>query len=100
LKLPSSFRAAVTLGPKVTKDRLTQGCMRMRKLGNGHSVVFFAPIEVDQSIRSAVKKADASDVDVADILHWTMLETCTDIQMRASHWSQQGSDFKERRSAW
>jgi hypothetical protein len=25
LKLPSGFRAAVTLGPKVTKDRLTQG---------------------------------------------------------------------------
>jgi hypothetical protein len=25
LKLPSNFRAAVTLGPKVTKDRLTQG---------------------------------------------------------------------------
>ncbi|KAJ8582912.1 hypothetical protein M405DRAFT_749505, partial [Rhizopogon salebrosus TDB-379] len=52
VKLPSGFRAAVTLGPKVTKDRLTQGCMRMRKLGNGHSVVFFAPIEVDRSIRS------------------------------------------------
>lgn len=25
LKLPSDFRAAVTLGPKVTKDRLVQG---------------------------------------------------------------------------
>ena len=25
LKLPSGFRAAVTLGPKVTKDRLAQG---------------------------------------------------------------------------
>jgi hypothetical protein len=72
----------------------------MRKLGNGHSVVFFAPIEVDRSIRSAAKKADAGDVDVADILHWAMLETCTDIQMRASHWSQQGSDFEMRRSAW
>ncbi|KAF8545715.1 hypothetical protein OG21DRAFT_1383420, partial [Imleria badia] len=51
LKFPSGFRAAVTLGPKVTKDRLVQGCMRMRKLGHGHSVMFFAPLEVDQSIR-------------------------------------------------
>lgn len=25
LKLPSNFRAAVTLGPKMTKDRLVQG---------------------------------------------------------------------------
>ncbi|KAG1750341.1 uncharacterized protein EDB91DRAFT_1303212 [Suillus paluster] len=100
VKLPSGFRAAVTLGPKVTKDRLTQGCMRMRKLGNGHSAMFFAPTEVDRSIRSATQKADTDTVDVADILHWAMLETCLDIQMRASHWIQQGSDFNARYSAW
>ncbi|KAG1750373.1 uncharacterized protein EDB91DRAFT_1243950 [Suillus paluster] len=100
VKLPSGFRAAVTLGPKVTKDRLTQGCMRMRKLGNGHSVMFFAPTEVDRNIRSATQKADSDDVDVADILHWAMVETCLDIQMRASHWVQQGSDFNARHSAW
>ncbi|KAG1853153.1 hypothetical protein DFJ58DRAFT_396412 [Suillus subalutaceus] len=100
VKLPSGFRAAVTLGPKVTKDRLTQGCMRMRKLGNGHSVMFFAPTEVDRNIRSATHKTDTDDVDVADILHWAMLETCLDIQMRAFHWVQQGSDFNARHSAW
>ncbi|KAG2119627.1 uncharacterized protein F5147DRAFT_795623 [Suillus discolor] len=100
VKLPSGFRAAVTLGPKVTKDRLTQGCMRMRKLGNGHSVMFFAPTEVDRSIRSATQKADTDRVDIADILHWAMLETCLDIQVRASHWVQQGSDFSIRHSAW
>ncbi|KAG1894556.1 uncharacterized protein F5891DRAFT_1152294 [Suillus fuscotomentosus] len=100
VKLPSGFRAAVTLGPKVTKDRLTQGCMRMRKLGNGHSVMFFAPTEVDRSIRSATQKADTDRVDVTDILHWSMLETCLDIQMRAFHWVQQGSDFNARHSAW
>jgi hypothetical protein len=72
----------------------------MRKLGNGHSVVFFAPIEVDRSIRLAAQKVDADGIDVADILHWAMLETCADIQMRASHWIQQGSDYKMRHSAW
>ncbi|TDL14074.1 hypothetical protein BD410DRAFT_867020, partial [Rickenella mellea] len=40
LKLPRTSRAAVTLGPKVTKDRLLQGCMRMRGLEAGHSVMF------------------------------------------------------------
>ncbi|KAG2357480.1 hypothetical protein BDR07DRAFT_1490680 [Suillus spraguei] len=100
VKLPSGFRAAVTLGPKVTKDRLTQGCMRMRKLGNGHSVMFFAPTEVDRSIRSAAQKTHTDNIDVTDILHWAMLETCLDIQMRAFHWVQQGSDFSTRHSAW
>ncbi|KAG2129503.1 uncharacterized protein EDB93DRAFT_118250 [Suillus bovinus] len=100
VKLPSGFRAAVTLGPKVTKDRLTQGCMRMRKLGNGHSVMFFAPTEVDRSIRLATQMADTDRLDVANILHWAMLETCLDIQMRSFHWVQQGSDFNTRHSAW
>jgi hypothetical protein len=72
----------------------------MRKLGNGHSVMFFAPTDVDRSIRSATQKADTDDVDVADILHWAMLETCLDIQMRAFNWVQQGSDFNARHSAW
>ncbi|KAH7902811.1 hypothetical protein BJ138DRAFT_1021495, partial [Hygrophoropsis aurantiaca] len=51
VKLPSGFRAAVTLGPKLAKDRLIQGCMRMRKLGKGHSIMFFASTEVDCAIR-------------------------------------------------
>ncbi|KAG1739525.1 hypothetical protein EDB19DRAFT_2025088 [Suillus lakei] len=100
VKLPYGFRAAVTLGPKVTKDRLAQGCMRMRKLGNGQSVMFFAPAEVDRSIRSATQKADTDGVDVPDILHWAMLETCNDIEMRALSWIQQRSDFNTRHSAW
>ncbi|KAG1750378.1 uncharacterized protein EDB91DRAFT_1303342 [Suillus paluster] len=100
VKLPSGSRAAVMLGPKVTKDRLTQGCMRMRKLGNGHSVMFFAPTEVDRGIRSATQKADADGVNVVDILHWAMLETCLDIEIRRSHWVQQRSEFNARNSAW
>jgi hypothetical protein len=72
----------------------------MRKLGNGHSIMFFAPIEVDRSIREVAQKSDANDVDIADILHWVMLETCADIQMRAPHWGQQGSDFRTRHLAW
>jgi len=38
VKLPAGFRAAVTLGPRVTKDRLAQGCMCMRLLGAGHTI--------------------------------------------------------------
>ncbi|KAG2114212.1 uncharacterized protein F5147DRAFT_758921 [Suillus discolor] len=100
VKLPHGFRAAVTLGPKVTKDRLMQGCMRMRKLGHGQSVMFFAPAEIDRSIRSAAQKADDDPVNVSDILHWAMLETSNDIEMRTLSWIQQRSDFNTRHSAW
>ncbi|KAH7882701.1 hypothetical protein F5I97DRAFT_1984211, partial [Phlebopus sp. FC_14] len=100
IKFPTGFRAAVTLGPKVTKDRLTQGCMRMRKLGHGHSVMFFAPREVDQSIRAAASKSQSDSIDVVDILRWTILETCDEIQQRAPQWAQHGVDHNSRYEAW
>ncbi|KAK6601220.1 hypothetical protein H4I96_06561 [Botrytis cinerea] len=34
LRLPQDYRAAVTLGNNLTKDRLVQACMRMRKLAH------------------------------------------------------------------
>ncbi|KAG1873801.1 hypothetical protein F4604DRAFT_1765091 [Suillus subluteus] len=100
VKLPQGFRAAVTLGPKVTKDRLVQGCMRMRKLGHDHSVMFFAPPEIDRSIRAVNNKHDNEDIHVSDILVWAMSETCSDIQHRSSQWLQHGKDYRSRHSAW
>ncbi|KAG2744148.1 hypothetical protein P692DRAFT_20809618 [Suillus brevipes Sb2] len=101
VRLPRGFRAAVTLGPKVTKDRLVQGCMRMRKLGHGHTVMFFAPPEVDRSIREVNRReSNEGNIKVSDILVWAMTETCSDIQHRASQWLQHGEDYKSRHSAW
>ncbi|KAG9310892.1 hypothetical protein JVU11DRAFT_8750 [Chiua virens] len=100
INFPSGFRAAVTLGPKVTKDRLVQGCMRMRKLGHGHSIMFFAPLEVDRRIRYVAGKIPSSTISAMDILHWAIRETCEDIQQRAPHWAQQGMDHASRHDVW
>ncbi|KAI6003018.1 hypothetical protein EDD15DRAFT_2385567 [Pisolithus albus] len=100
IKFPAGFRAAVTLGPKVTKDRLTQGCMRMRKLGRSHSVMFFAPLEVDRSIRDAARKSGADVIHSSDILLRAMGETCAEIQNSAPYWAQQGRDHTLRYGAW
>ncbi|KAF8435344.1 hypothetical protein L210DRAFT_3409224, partial [Boletus edulis BED1] len=80
IRFPHGFRAVVTLGYKVTKDRLVQGiCMRMRKLGHGHSVVFFAPLEVDHRIRGLVSKDNPStSITTTEILHWAIHETWND----------------------
>ncbi|CUA68377.1 NADH-ubiquinone oxidoreductase chain 5 [Rhizoctonia solani] len=98
LKLPKETRALVTLGPKVTKDRLLQGCMRMRKLGNGQSVVFAAPPEVDNQVRSAAPKPidPEASIDALDVLRWAMLKTCDDLQRHVSQWAQQGIEFGQR----
>ncbi|KAG2087459.1 uncharacterized protein F5147DRAFT_588110 [Suillus discolor] len=100
ISFPQGFRAAVTLGPKVTKDRLVQGCMRMRKLGCGHSVMFFAPPEVDRNIRAVNNKGDTEDIHVSDILVWAMTETCSDIQHHTPQWIQHGMDYRSRNRSW
>ncbi|KAJ4467172.1 hypothetical protein C8J55DRAFT_439106 [Lentinula edodes] len=101
LKLPIKSRAAVTLGPKVTKDRLIQGCMRMRKLGYGQSVIFFAPSEIDRAIRDLRREVSRdANVHTVDILRWSMYETCKDIAHHVPHWAEQGWDYLRRRKAW
>ena len=72
----------------------------MRKLGHGHSVMFFAPLEVDRSIRSAASKGPSDVVDTTDILQWAIRETCDDIQHRTPHWAQQGMDHTSRYAVW
>ncbi|KAK7027537.1 hypothetical protein VNI00_015171 [Paramarasmius palmivorus] len=111
LKLPTNSRAAVTLGPKVTKDRLIQGCMRMRKLGFGQSLIFFAPDEIDRSIRKSRPAQShhgggtravplSRPVHTEDILRWAIYETCRDIIHHLPHWAEQGWDYLRRRQAW
>jgi hypothetical protein len=72
----------------------------MRKLGHSHSIMFFAPLEVDRNIRSVANKGPLDEIDTTDILQWAIRETCNDIQQRAPHWAQQGMDHQARYNAW
>ncbi|KAI0297839.1 hypothetical protein B0F90DRAFT_1811021 [Multifurca ochricompacta] len=99
LKLPRGTRAAVTLGPKTDNDA---GCMRMRQLGKGQSVMFFAPGEVDRRIRNLIPSEGGPcyRVDVLDILRWAMHETCEDTRHHLPHWAEQGLDHHKRFAAY
>ncbi|KAH8792932.1 hypothetical protein DL96DRAFT_1828817 [Flagelloscypha sp. PMI_526] len=99
LKLPRTWKAAVTLGKKMTKDRLAQGCMRMRRLGEGQTLMFIAPKDIDFSIRRAVGKIQ-NPPTVRDIVYWSMLETCKDIERNAPGWAHQGRDYLARSQAF
>ncbi|KAI0076422.1 hypothetical protein K474DRAFT_1755904 [Panus rudis PR-1116 ss-1] len=98
LRLPVGTRAAVTLGPKVTKDRLVQGCMRMRLLGRGHSVMFFAPPEIDRSIRAIGRVLPARSIEAKHIIDWSIHESIEDIKRNVPHWAQQGVEFERRKA--
>ena len=96
LKLPVNTRAAVTLGPRLVKDKLVQGkssplrfrvplttspiaCMRLRKLGQGQSLIFVAPPEVHQSIINITGKP-GGDIDGYDVVAWSLEQSCLSIE--------------------
>ncbi|KAL3446142.1 hypothetical protein BJX65DRAFT_296583 [Aspergillus insuetus] len=103
LRLPTNYRAAVTLGAHLTKDRLVQACMRMRKLGRGQSVVFFIPRDIEQKIRvhrCQESSSSSANITVADVISWAITETCADLRKAVPLWLRQGLRFTEHRTLW
>jgi len=74
----------------------------MRQLGKGHSVVFFAPGEVDRRIRGLIPDgiAPGTRVRVLDVIRWAIHETCEDISHYLPYWAHQGLDHHKRFAAY
>ncbi|RSL41729.1 hypothetical protein CEP54_015726 [Fusarium duplospermum] len=102
LRLPTNYRAAVTLGANLTKDRLVQACMRMRKLGKGQSVVFCIPRKIKQKIHRLTGRVQAGsfDLTVSDVLCWAISETCQSLRREVPLWLTQGIRFDHQRRLW
>ncbi|KAF7592481.1 hypothetical protein BBP40_000216 [Aspergillus hancockii] len=100
LKLPANYRAAVTLGAGITKDKLVQACMRMRKLGKGQSVIFCIPDEIKFKILALPNKCSRSSIDVSDVLRWAVSETWVDIRRSMPLWAAQGKRYVHQCRLW
>ena len=79
-KFPRDFRAALTLGNGLTKDRFVQAAMRMRQLGTAHSLTFWSSHEVHQQILALTaysrrQKTINETVNLIDILRWVYKNT-------------------------
>ncbi|GKU07943.1 unnamed protein product [Fusarium langsethiae] len=102
LRLPTNYRAAVTLGANLTKDRLVQACMRMRKLGKGQTVVFCIPREIEQKILQLLgqESSGSYNITVFDVLCWAIEETSQNMRRELPLWFTQGIRFCQQRSLW
>lgn len=89
LAIPMGSHAAVTLGPRLVKDRLVQACMRLRYLGNGHSLCFVSPTEVHASMCDLMGYTDTNGFTSFEVLAWCMEQTCQALEiarpLRAMH---------------
>ncbi|KAH7309856.1 hypothetical protein B0I35DRAFT_379484 [Stachybotrys elegans] len=100
LKLPRDYRAAVTLGANLTKDRLVQACNRLRELGKGQAVTFCIPEEIETKIRQSFETDQGRNLSVSDVLTWSIRETWKDIRRSIPLWAMQGRNFARQRELW
>ncbi|KAL7940125.1 hypothetical protein V8C42DRAFT_356457 [Trichoderma barbatum] len=101
LRLPAYYQAAVTLGANLTKDKLVQACMRMRKLGKGQSVIFCIPKEIEQKIlMQRSSELSSENITVSDVLRWSISETWLDLRRSVPLWLAQGVRFYEQDAMW
>ncbi|EME77662.1 uncharacterized protein MYCFIDRAFT_84294 [Pseudocercospora fijiensis CIRAD86] len=100
LKLPSTYRAALTLGANLTKDRLVQAAMRMRKLAKGQTLVFAISEEIQAKILECTSKSEPSDITVEDVLFWSMKETHVEVRRNMPLWAVQGERFVRQEKIW
>ncbi|KAK3669652.1 hypothetical protein LTR78_010469 [Recurvomyces mirabilis] len=100
LKLPRDYRAAVILGPHVTKDRLVQACMRMRQLGKGQTLAFCVPDEVRLEMEEMMAAVPNTSLGVEEILKWAIMETQSDIRRSTPLWAVQGRRFLTHEKIW
>ncbi|KAI1615196.1 hypothetical protein EDD36DRAFT_432369 [Exophiala viscosa] len=97
-QFPDRFQAGVLLGPGLLKDSLAQACMRMRKLAVSQSVTFFAPPEVDNSIRALLKDPPVS-LDSSHVLRWAINQSCQALKGQTMIWTLRGLLHSRRRVA-
>lgn len=74
--------------------------MRMRKLGKGQSVMFCGPMEVENKILSSCDKPEYANIEVADVLQWSIAQTCIHTKRCVPLWATQGIRYQRRHTAW
>lgn len=74
--------------------------MRMRKLGNGHTVMFCGPPEIDRQIMAIAQENHRNTITVRDVLYWSMQETCHNARKLLPIWAKQGINYQTHLAAW
>ena len=97
LPLPATARAAVSLGPLLTKDRLIQACMRLRKLGQGQTLMYLAPPEVHKQIAQLSRK-DEEELDGYPVVAWALEQSCRTIEKSQPLKILQGLQYHHRQT--
>ncbi|POM75680.1 LOW QUALITY PROTEIN: Hypothetical protein PHPALM_7182 [Phytophthora palmivora] len=95
MKLLPNAAAVLTLGPKLTKDKLMQGAGRMRQLGCNQTLWIASFDEVAQSVLQTSEHSEESALTTLDVLNWVMDNTKTESVRGLLEWAGNGIHFRK-----
>jgi hypothetical protein len=128
LKIPPPSRACVTLCAGITRDKMVQACMRMRLLGKGHTISFYASDEASYGIKALLLRAEHeleflmedsieqnqspsiedqpisssqdenSKLGSADVMRWVCENSAKFEEDGLVHWSASGLNYIQRKA--
>lgn len=99
LKFPLNWKACVTLSGDITRDKTVQACMRMRLLGKGHSIKFWASFEADLRIRETCKLSTDSHPSNEHVIQF-ICENSKKFEIENTvHWASAAHNYTKKLAA-
>lgn len=99
LKFPRDIRACVTLCGGITRDKTVQACKRMRMLGEGHQVAFWASHEADVCIRQLSGKSAEARITTEDVINYVVDNSKKFEKEGMSHWLNGAQNYAKKYAA-
>ncbi|OXA45049.1 hypothetical protein Fcan01_20248 [Folsomia candida] len=96
LKIPPPSVACVTIAAGMTRDKMVQACMRMRLLGNGHSIHFFVSDEARNGIDALCQNPSQSP-EVSHIMSWVCHNSAEFEKDGLIYWAASGINYSHKR---
>lgn len=91
----------VPIYPEKSTDFLVfPACNRLRGLEKSQSLLFLIPPEVNHNMRSVLGISSDRDFTSADVLKWSMAQTCQSLDNLRPLWANQGLQYHRRIELW
>ncbi|XP_031624364.1 uncharacterized protein LOC116341417 [Contarinia nasturtii] len=100
LKFPLGLKACVTLSGEITRDKTVQACMRMRQLGKGHSIEFWASFEADLRIREVCNLSRNDHIRNEDVITFICHNSKHFEMENIVHWSAGAYNYTKKIAAY
>ncbi|KAG3193069.1 hypothetical protein C6341_g343 [Phytophthora cactorum] len=99
MKLSPNASALLTLGPRLTKDKLMQGAGRMRQIGCNQTLWIASFDEVALSILQSNEEREISALTALDVLNWVVANTKAESVRGLLEWASNGIHYRKTQLA-